>query len=103
MTGADGTASPILPRLITTLMDHRRFPAAAVVRLNYEGWEIECPYFALRHTLLDGNVLRSGYPGDPCGPWEEENGQAQACPRHTQAQEGQPVLAMITTTEVSTV
>jgi hypothetical protein len=25
-------------RLITTLMDHRRFPAAAVVRLYHERW-----------------------------------------------------------------
>jgi hypothetical protein len=41
-------------------MDHRRFPAAAVVRLYHERWEIESAYFALRHTLLDGHVLRSG-------------------------------------------
>ena len=27
-------------------MDHRRFPAAAVVRLYHERWEIESPYFA---------------------------------------------------------
>src|SRR5204863_272820 len=47
-------------RLITTLMDHRRFPAAAVVRLYHERWEIESAYFALRHTLLQGHVLRSG-------------------------------------------
>jgi hypothetical protein len=47
-------------RLITTLMDHRRFPAAAVVRLYHERREIESAYFALRHTLLDGHVLRSG-------------------------------------------
>ena len=41
-------------------MDHRRFPAAAVVRLYHERWEIESAYFALRHTLLQGRVLRSG-------------------------------------------
>ena len=47
-------------RLITTLTDHRRFPAAAVVRIYHERWEIESAYFALRHTLLQGRVLRSG-------------------------------------------
>ena len=31
-----------------------------MVRLYHERWEIESAYFALRHTLLDGHVLRSG-------------------------------------------
>ena len=60
MTGADGSRVRDGYRLITTLMDHRRFPAAAVVRLYHERWEIESAYFALRHTLLQGHVLRSG-------------------------------------------
>jgi transposase IS4-like protein/DDE family transposase len=60
VTGADGSRVRGTYRLITTLMDHRRFPAAAVVRLYHERWEIESAYFALRHTLLDGHVLRSG-------------------------------------------
>ena len=60
MTGADGSRVRDGYRLITTLTDHRRFPAAAVVRLYHERWEIESAYFALRHTLLDGHVLRSG-------------------------------------------
>jgi Insertion element 4 transposase N-terminal/Transposase DDE domain len=60
MTGADGNRVRDAYRLITTLMDHRRFPAATVVRLYHERWEIESAYFALRHTLLDGHVLRSG-------------------------------------------
>jgi hypothetical protein len=47
-------------RLITTLTDHRRFPADALVRLYHERWEIESAYLALRHTLLQGHVLRSG-------------------------------------------
>src|SRR5207244_4304833 len=29
-------------------------------RLYHERWEIESAYFALRHTLLNGHVLRSG-------------------------------------------
>jgi hypothetical protein len=60
VTGADGSRVRDSYRLITTLMDHRRFPAAAVVRFYHERWEIESAYFALRHTLLDGHVLRSG-------------------------------------------
>jgi hypothetical protein len=60
VTGADGSRVRDSYRLITTLMDHRRFPAATVVRLYHERWEIESAYFALRHTLLQGHVLRSG-------------------------------------------
>ena len=60
MTGADGTRVADSYRLITTLTDHRRYPAAALVRLYHERWEIESAYFALRHTLLHGRVLRSG-------------------------------------------
>ncbi len=60
MTGADGSRIADSYRLITTLTDHRRYPAAALVRLYHERWEIESAYLALRHTLLDGRVLRSG-------------------------------------------
>jgi hypothetical protein len=60
VTAADGSRVRGSYRLITTLMDHRRCPAAAVVRLYHERWEIESAYFALRHTLLEGRVLRSG-------------------------------------------
>jgi len=60
MTGADGTRVADSYRLITTLTDHRRYPADALVRLYHERWEIESAYLALRHTLLDGRVLRSG-------------------------------------------
>jgi Insertion element 4 transposase N-terminal/Transposase DDE domain len=60
MSGADGTRVRDRYRLITTLLDHRRFPAAAVTELYHERWEIESAYLALRHTLLNGHVLRSG-------------------------------------------
>jgi hypothetical protein len=60
MTGADGTRIADSYRLITTLTDHRAFPADALIRLYHERWEIESAYLALRHTLLDGQVLRSG-------------------------------------------
>jgi hypothetical protein len=60
MTGTDGSRIADAYRLITTLTDHRRYPADALVRLYHERWEIESAYLALRHTLLDGRVLRSG-------------------------------------------
>ena len=60
MTGADGSRIADSYRLITTLADHRAYPADALVRLYHERWEIESAYLALRHTLLDGRVLRSG-------------------------------------------
>jgi hypothetical protein len=60
VTGADGGSVIDTYRLITTLLDHRRHPAAALIRLYHERWEIESAYLALRHTLLNGHVLRSG-------------------------------------------
>jgi hypothetical protein len=57
--GADGTRLGDSYRLITTLLDWRRYPAGELVRLHHERWEIEVAYLALRHTLLGGYVLRS--------------------------------------------
>ena len=74
LTGAGGSRTGDRYRLITTLLDHRRFPAARLARLYHERWEIESAYYALRHTLLGGRVLRSGYPPGaeqetwPCWP-----------------------------------
>jgi hypothetical protein len=68
VTGAGGSHCSDRYQLITTLLDHRRFPAAALVRLYHERWEIESAYYALRHTLLGGQVLRSG---DPAGLEQE--------------------------------
>jgi hypothetical protein len=60
VTGSDGSRIADTYRLVTTLTDYRRYPAAALVRLYHERWEIESAYLALRHTLLGGHVLRSG-------------------------------------------
>jgi len=60
MRGADGTRIGDRYRLITTLLDHHRYPADALIRLYHERWEIESAYLALRHTMLDRHVLRSG-------------------------------------------
>ena len=59
VTGADGSRVRDRYRLITTLLDHDHHPAAELVRLYHERWEIEIAYLALRHTILDGHVLRS--------------------------------------------
>jgi hypothetical protein len=59
VTGTDGSLIGDHYRLITTLLDHRRHPAAELIRLYHERWEIEVAYLALRHTLLGGYVLRS--------------------------------------------
>ena len=64
VTLADGIRFTARYRLATTLTDHRRYPAPALIRLYHERWEHEIAYLALRHTLLNGRVLRSQ---DPAG------------------------------------
>jgi hypothetical protein len=63
VTCHDGTAYGGWYRLATTLLDHRAFPAARLMALYHERWEHEVTYLALRHTLLQGRILRSGDPG----------------------------------------
>ena len=62
VTCHDGTRYGGAYRLATTLLDHRAYPAAALIALYHERWEHETTYLALRHTLLGGRVLRSGDP-----------------------------------------
>ena len=64
----DGTSYGGSYRLATTLLDHRAYPAQALTCLYHERWEHEITYLALRHTLLQGRVLRSG---DPAGLQQE--------------------------------
>jgi hypothetical protein len=68
VTCADGTRYGGQYRLATTLLDHRAYPAAALITLYHERWEHEIAYLALRHTLLNGRVLRSR---DPAGLEQE--------------------------------
>jgi len=68
VTCHDGTRYGGQYRLATTLLDHRRYPAEALIRLYHERWQHEITYLALRHTLLQGRVLRSG---DPAGLEQE--------------------------------
>lgn len=56
---ADGTVHTRQWRLITSLTDHRRYPATALLDLYHERWEIETAYYSIKHTLLDQKVLRS--------------------------------------------
>ena len=62
VTCHDGTTYGGVYRLATTLLDHRAYPAQALMALYHERWEHEVTYLALRHTLLQGRVLRSGNP-----------------------------------------
>ena len=49
-------------RLITTLLDPRHHPAAALIRLYHERWEIETAYLELKSSILGGRVLRARTP-----------------------------------------
>jgi hypothetical protein len=62
VTCHDGTTYGGWYRLATTLLDHRAFPAQRLMALYHERWEHEVTYLALRHTLLQGRILRSGNP-----------------------------------------
>lgn len=49
-------------RLITTLTDHHRYPAAELVALYHQRWEVETTYLELKSTTLGGRVLRARTP-----------------------------------------
>ena len=68
VTCADATRYTASYRLATTLLNPRRYPAPALIPLYHERWEHEVAYLALRHTLLQGRVLRST---DPVGVQQE--------------------------------
>lgn len=55
----DGTVTAHRYRLATTLLDPGTDPAEALIGLYHERWEIESAFYALRHTLMRGRVLRS--------------------------------------------
>jgi hypothetical protein len=49
-------------RLATTLLDPHRYPAAEVIRLYHDRWEIETAYLELKSSILGGRVLRARTP-----------------------------------------
>jgi hypothetical protein len=57
-----------LYRLVTTLTDHHTHPAAELVTLYHERWEIETAYLEMKSTILGGRVLRAR---TPCGLEQE--------------------------------
>ncbi|MFJ8856432.1 transposase, partial [Streptomyces sp. NPDC102437] len=68
VTCTDGSHFDGSYRLATTLLDTHRHPADRLVHLYHERWEHESAYYALRHTILHGRVLRSH---DPVGVEQE--------------------------------
>jgi len=63
ITLADGTERTEAWRLITNLLDHTRHPARELVHLYHERWQAETTYASIKHTILDGRVLRSRSTG----------------------------------------
>lgn len=62
---ATGTTRSSSLRLVTTLLDPRRYPAQELAALYHERWEIETSYYGLKVTTLgSGTVLRSHHPRD---------------------------------------
>jgi hypothetical protein len=49
-------------RLATTLLDHRACPAAELIMLYHQRWQIETAYLELKSTILGGRVLRARTP-----------------------------------------
>ena len=77
VTCHDGTRYAGSYRLATTLTNWRAYPAGPLIVLYHERWEHEIAYLALRHTLLQGRVLRSG---DPTGLEQGNVGAARPLP-----------------------
>jgi hypothetical protein len=49
-------------RLATTLLDARSWPAATLVALYHQRWEVETAYLELKSSILGGRVLRARTP-----------------------------------------
>lgn len=62
VTLADGTVRREQWRLITSLLDARRYPAEQLVELYHERWQAETTFLTLKSIMLDGRVLRSRRP-----------------------------------------
>ena len=49
-------------RLATTLLDPHQYPAAELIGLYHQRWEIETAYLELKSSILGGRVLRARTP-----------------------------------------
>ena len=56
---ADGSTRREQWRLLSTLLDAHRYPAAELVRLYHRRWQVETTYLSIKASMLDGRVLRS--------------------------------------------
>ncbi|MGI5142839.1 IS4 family transposase [Streptomyces sp. CA-106110] len=61
ITTATGRSTGLY-RLVTTLTDHRTHPAAELITLYHQRWEIETAYLEIKSTTLGGRVLRARTP-----------------------------------------
>lgn len=68
VTCADGPTRTEKYLLITTLSDYHRYPAADLVEIYHQRWEIETSYLELKSSILGGRVLRAR---TPCGVTQE--------------------------------
>ena len=64
VTWADGTTTREQWRLVTSLLDHTRYPANEIVAVYHRRWQVETTYLSIKYTILDGRVLRSHRPDD---------------------------------------
>jgi hypothetical protein len=59
VTDAQGRTRTSRIRVLTTLLDHEKYPAHELARLYAERWQVEITYLRLKSTLRgDGTVLR---------------------------------------------
>jgi hypothetical protein len=59
---ADETVRRQRWRLLTSLTDYHRFPAADLVTVYHDRWEAETCFRGIKSSILDGRVLRSHWP-----------------------------------------
>ena len=64
VTYADGTVAIEAWRLVTSLLSPVRYPAADLVALYHQRWQVETSFLSIKATILDGRVLRSRHPVD---------------------------------------
>lgn len=64
VTWADGTTTRQQWRLLTSLLDHHRYPAGELIELYHRRWQVETTYLSIKSSILDGRVLRSQHPTD---------------------------------------
>ena len=77
VTCADGTRYCGRYRLATTLLEHRRYPAAALIRLYHERWEHSLPTWR-----CGTRCCKAGYCGHRTRPgWNRKSGRSWPCTR----------------------